>query len=105
MRPTLWLFPSSQYPGTPLTSKTVQAVFAQAVRLAKLPDHHGIHSLRHSFANHLLEGGVDLPVLQRLLGHSNLATTAKYLHVRQERLAMVKSPLDLIEFDSLRRQT
>jgi len=105
VRPTLWLFPSSQYPGTPLTSKTVQAVFAQAVRLAKLPDHHGIHSLRHSFATHLLEAGVDLPVLQRLLGHSNLATTAQYLHVRQERLALVKSPLDLIEFDSLRRPT
>ncbi len=101
VRPTLWLFPSSRYPGTPLTIKSAQKAFDRAADLAKLPSHHGIHSLRHSFATHLLEAGVDLPVLQRLLGHGNLATTAKYLHVRQERLALLKSPLDLIEFTSL----
>lgn len=104
VRPRLWLFPSAYFPDSPLTTDSAQQMFYRALRLANLPNHQGIHSLRHSFATHLLEAGVDLPVLQRLLGHSNLATTAKYLHVRQERLALLKSPLDLIEFHTLNRQ-
>lgn len=100
-RPKTWLFTSTRRRDEPLTIKTAQYVFKRATRLAGLPYYNGIHSLRHSFATHLLEAGVDLPVLQRLLGHVNLATTAAYLHVRQERLALVKSPLDLIEFDSI----
>lgn len=99
-RPPVWLLPSASDPGRPLSIKTAQWVFHRAVQRAQLPDPQGIHSLRHSFATHLLEAGVDWPVLQRLLGHSNLATPARYLHVRQERLALVKSPLDLIEFTS-----
>jgi site-specific recombinase XerD len=104
-RPSTWLFPTKLDPTKPITTRTAERVFDKAVAFAQLPNHEGIHSLRHSFATHLLEAGVDLPIIQRLLGHGNLATTSKYLHVRQERLEKLKSPLDLIEFTSFHPRT
>ena len=71
--------------------------FLHARKRAGLPDKGGIHSLRHSFATHLMESGVEITVVQRLLGHSSLSTTSVYLHVRQERLAQIKSPLQLLD--------
>lgn len=97
-KPKYWLFPSQVYPDRHITVHSVQRAFTQAVARAGLPDRGGIHSLRHSFATHLLEAGVDPLTLQRLLGHSNLKTTTTYLHVRQERLARISSALDLIDF-------
>lgn len=97
-----WLFPSRARPGQPLTVDTARTVFDRAVELAGLPHHGGIHSLRHSFATHLLEAGVSLPVLQRLLGHNNLATTARYLHVRRELLAELQGPLEALDLSALR---
>jgi integrase/recombinase XerD len=97
-RPGEWLFPSPCYPHRPLTRNAVEAAFKQAVQRAGLPDHSGIHSLRHSFATHLLEGGVDVLTLQKLLGHSCLSSTSIYVYVRQERLtAMALDLLNLHE--------
>jgi site-specific recombinase XerD len=78
-----------------------QRIFYRAVQRAGLPKRGGIHSLRHSFATHLLEAGVEITAVQRLLGHTSLATTSNYLHVRQERLAQIKSPLQLLELKRL----
>jgi len=94
-RPAKWLFPG-RLPTEPLTSGSAQEVFYKAKRLAGLKRGRGIHTLRHCFASHLLESGMDLPTLQRLLGHTSLVTTAIYLHVTEERLAEVESPLDLL---------
>jgi site-specific recombinase XerD len=95
-RPRLWLFPSSRDAQRPMDEATGQKIFYQAVARAGLPRKGGIHSLRHSFATHLLEAGVEIPVLQRLLGHANVSTTMGYMHVRQERLAQIQSPLQLL---------
>jgi integrase/recombinase XerD len=100
--PVLWLFPASDDPRLPISDGVGQKIFYGAVKRAGLQRRGGIHSLRHSFATHLLEGGVEITVVQRLLGHSSLSTTAVYFHVRQERLAQIQSPLQLLDFSRLR---
>ena len=99
--PKEWLFPSSADATKPMVDATAQRIFNKAVERAKLPDKGGIHSLRHSFATHLLEAGVEITVVQRLLGHSSLSTTSTYLHVRQERLAAIGGPLQLLDLSRL----
>lgn len=95
-RPKAWLF-SGRDPNAPLPHDTGQKIFYHAQQRAELPDKGGIHSLRHSFATHLLESGVEITAVQRLLGHSSLSTTSVYLHVRQARLAQIQSPLQLLQ--------
>ena len=73
-----------------------QNIYYSALKKSGVRRKGGIHLLRHSFATHLMESGVELPVVQYLLGHSSLRTTALYLHVTARRLAEVHSPLDLI---------
>jgi integrase/recombinase XerD len=100
-RPGLWLFPSCHDPQRAMIEETGQRIFYAAVKRAGVPRKGGIHSLRHSFATHLLEAGVEMTVVQRLLGHSHLSTTMGYLHVRAERLAQIQGPLQLLDLSKL----
>jgi site-specific recombinase XerD len=102
-QPGRWLFPSSHDAQKPMPGNTGQRIFTQAVARAGLPSKGGIHSLRHSFATHLLESGVEITIVQRLLGHNSLSVTANYLHVRRERLAQVQSPLQLLDLDGAKQ--
>lgn len=96
-RPIDWLFPGD-CPGQPLTRTSALRVFYRGLELSGLPKLGGIHSLRHSYATHCIEAGIDVMTLKQLLGHSKLATTANYLHISQHRLDQVKSPFDQIKF-------
>lgn len=100
--PQQWLFFGRDIQA-PLPEGTGQKIFELAVERAGLPRKGGIHSLRHSFATHLLEAGVEITVVQRLLGHSSLSTTVNYLHVRRERLSEIQSPLQLLDLDGTRK--
>jgi len=104
-RPAVWLFPAVRNPQQPILDGTAAKIFWNAVQRAGLPNKGGIHSLRHSFATHLLEAGVEITVVQRLLGHSSISTTVTYLHVRSERLAQIQSPLQLLDLDGAKKVT
>ena len=91
-----WLF-LGEAPGTPMHRATGQNIYYRAVEKSGVRRKGGIHVLRHSFATHLIESGVEITLVQRLLGHASLATTARYLHVTAPRLDRVRSALDLID--------
>lgn len=93
-RPETWLFLNRD--GGPMSADSAQQIFYKAKTKAGIKTGQGIHSLRHSFATHLLESGVDMTLISRLLGHKNLSTTAIYLHVTNRHLSNIKSPLDLL---------
>lgn len=95
-RPTEWLFPG-QPPSQPLSERSVQKVCTRSLKAAGVTKMASAHTLRHSFATHLLEAGVDLCHIQQLLGHTRLSTTAIYLHTQRKDLARIVSPLDLWE--------
>jgi site-specific recombinase XerD len=94
-RPTSWLFPGA-IPGQPISTKTVFLTCRNAARLAGIAKPVHPHSLRHAFATHLLDDGVNLVVIQALLGHANLNTTARYLHVADSTVRTIRSPLDTL---------
>jgi site-specific recombinase XerD len=95
-RPKEWLFPGD-VPGNPITDGAVHRICVRAAQESGLGKHITIHTLRHSFATHLLEGGTDLRTIQVLLGHRSLRTTAVYTHVSAVALAATQSPLDRLK--------
>jgi len=95
MRPAGWLFPG-QDPAKPITTRQLGRVVEAAAEAAGLTKHVSPHTLRHSFATHLLEDGVDIRVIQVLLGHAKLDNTALYTRVATKIVRTVTSPLDKI---------
>lgn len=79
--------------GGKLTTRTAQKVFEAALKKSGLKSDATFHSLRHSFATHLLENGTDIRFIQKLLGHSDIRTTERYAHVTKTMLQKIKSPL------------
>lgn len=93
-KPQVYLF-EGQY-GGPYSLRSAQLVFKNALSKAKINKQVGIHSLRHSFATHLLEAGTDISYIQKLLGHNSIKTTLLYTEVGKKDLKKIKSPLDSI---------
>ena len=92
-KPLIYVFESTA-PGQPYSSRSAQMIFQQAKERAGIKKEIGFHSLRHSFATHLLEKGTDVRYIQELLGHFSIKTTTRYLHVAKEKLVVIESPLD-----------
>jgi|SRR5208337_194071 len=94
-KPRGWLFPS-RTPGQALSTESARRALTQVCRDAGLTKRCTPHTLRHCFATHLLDAGVDLVVLQALLGHHSIRTTSRYTHISVQRIRNVVSPLDLL---------
>jgi site-specific recombinase XerD len=95
-RPKQWLF-TRKDPARPIGEETVHRVYHAAKARAGILKEGGIHSLRHAFATHLLEAGVDIHTIQRLLGHGHISTTLRYFHLARKHLAKTPSPLELLQ--------
>lgn len=98
-RPQYWLFPGAD-PDKHLTTRTVEKILENARLKAGIWQNFSVHTLRHSFATHLLESGVDLRYIQELLGHASSKTTEIYTHVSRKHLGNIQSPLDTLEIDN-----
>jgi len=97
-RPTSWLFPGRD-PIQPVSARHIYRVVRETAEAIGIEKRVGPHTLRHSFATHLLEQGVDIRVIQVLVGHTKLDTTARYAHVASRVLRDVSSPLDRLVLD------
>ena len=101
-RPQHLLFPGRPL-DRPMHRSTPALIFHNAKDKAGIRKAGGIHSLRHAYATGLLEAGVELPVIQRRLGHTSIRSTMRYLHLAQDKTSTTPSPLDLLEFPSRAR--
>jgi integrase/recombinase XerD len=93
-RSPIYLFPNRK--GGPLSIDYAQRIYNLAKQKAGIHKGKGIHTLRHCFATHLLEAGVDLRTIQTLLGHNSMASTERYLQIRQHKITTTANPLDLL---------
>ncbi len=93
-RPKDWLFEG--WHGYRYNARSVQSVFEKALKESGIQKSASVHTLRHSFATHLLESGVDIRYIQELLGHESTKTTEIYTHVSNTQLSKIKSPLDMM---------
>ncbi len=93
IKPVKYVF-EGQQPGTEYSTRSAQKVFENAKNKAGITKEITFHGLRHSFATHLLEKGVDVKFIQEILGHFNIKTTMRYIHVRKELLVNIVSPID-----------
>jgi integrase/recombinase XerD len=96
-RPRHWLFCATCDVAQPISTTTAQKIFYAAKRRAAITKDCGIHGLRHAFATHLLEAGVDIHTIQRLMGHGHISSTLRYFHLAHKHLAATTSPLELLE--------
>jgi integrase/recombinase XerD len=103
-KPLLWLFPGA-YSDKPMNRATPERIYYSAKERAGITKEGCIHTLRHCFASHLLEAGVDLRTIQLLMGHSSITTTTRYMRITSKKLSATKSPLDLIEIPDTNRLT
>jgi integrase/recombinase XerD len=94
-RPVDWLFPGKP-PSRPVASRSIQYAFRKAFDRTDIKKPATIHSLRHSFATHLVDAGTNLCHIQRLLGHASPRTTSIYLHISRRDIGRIRSPLDLL---------
>ncbi len=97
-RPVSWLFPG-QEPGSHVSRGALQCACRAARRRARINKRITAHSLRHSFATHLLEGGTDIRIIQVLLGHAHVETTARYAQVATDLIAGTASPFDQLALE------
>ena len=95
-RPQVWLFPGKLSKG-PMNRRYLQRIYRKAVNRAGIKRKGGIHTLRHCFATHLLEAGVDIRTIQYLMGHSSMESTIRYLQVTSKSLQGTRSPLDILK--------
>jgi site-specific recombinase XerD len=96
--PKDWLFPGRD-PANPIDVQVLHAACRSACAASGLTKRVTVHTLRHSFATHLLESGTDIRIIQVLLGHSNLSSTARYTHVSSGLIRQTDSPLDRLTIE------